>query len=95
MQLAIKSMVFPGLIFLMTIIGVSSNFFGNPSDGPTKILSTSHVMSVNIRVQLNTQKQLLLFLINTLSLSVLLLYLYLSILPIFSWYLLWLDYCIG
>jgi hypothetical protein len=83
-QLGVKCLVFPGLIFFMTIIGVASKRFGNEAEDPTKMLTSSHVMLVNLRVQLNTEEQILLFLINTLSLCVLLPFEYLSLLPIFS-----------
>lgn len=84
LTLGIECLVFPLTFFLITVVRVGSQRFGNPSDDPTKVVANSESMKVNLRVLSNTHEQIVLFSLNTLALSILLPYKYLSLLPIYS-----------
>lgn len=83
-KLGIECFVFPVTFFLVTIVRVGSQRFGNTSDNPVRVVANSESMEINLRVLSNTHEQVVLFVINTLALSVLLPYKYLSLLPIYS-----------
>lgn len=83
-KLGLECLVFPATFFLVTVVRVGSQRFGNPSDNPIKVVSNSESMEINLRVLSNTHEQLVIFAINILALSVLLPYEYLSLLPIYS-----------
>lgn len=83
-RLGLECLVLPAAFFLVTIVRVGSQRFGNPSDNPIRVVANSNSMEVNLRVLSNTHEQVVIFSLNTLALSVLLPYMYLSLLPIYS-----------
>jgi len=83
-KLGIECLILPATFFLITIVKVGSQRFGNPSENPIKVVANSKAMEVNLRVLSNTHEQIVLFAVNTLALSILLPYKYLSLLPIYS-----------
>lgn len=83
-KLAIMCLVFPAAFYLVTIVRIGSQRFGNPSDNPLLVVANSNAMAVNLRVLANTHEQVVLFALTTLALSVLLPFNYLSLLPIYS-----------
>ncbi len=83
-SLGIQCLVFPALFFLVTVVKVGSQRFGNPAEDPTKIVASSESMNIDLRVLSNTHEQLVIFSLNTLGLSITLPYIYLSLLPIYS-----------
>jgi len=83
-KLAIECLVFPALFFLILIIRIGSERFGNPAEDPTTVLASSHAMDVDLRVLANTHEQLIVFIVNTMALAVLLPFAYLKLLPIYS-----------
>jgi len=83
-ELGIECLVFPAIFFLVTILRIGSQRFGNPSEDPTKVLANSEGMEIDLRVLSNTHEQIMVFAINILALAVLLPYQYLSLLPIYS-----------
>lgn len=83
-RLGIECLVLPVAFFLITVVRVGSQRFGNPSDNPIKVVANSESMAVNLRVLSNTNEQLVIYALNTLALSTLLPYQYLSLLPIYS-----------
>ena len=46
-KLAIEVLVFPALFFLILIIHIGSEGFGNPAEDPTTVLASSHAMDVD------------------------------------------------
>lgn len=83
-KLALECLVFPALFFLVTVLKVGSQRFGNPSENPIKVVASSESMKVNLRVLSNTHEQIVIFTLNTLALSIFLPFQYLSLLPIYS-----------
>ena len=83
-KLGIKCLVFPALFFVVLIIRIGSQRFGNPAEDPTRVLASSHSMEVDLRVLANTHEQLSIFIINVMALSILLPFPYLTLLPIYS-----------
>ena len=82
--LAIKCLVFPVLIFFLTIVRVGSQRYGNPSENPVNCVADTEGMKIDLRVLSNTHEQLMVMAINTLALSIFLPFEYLSLLPIYS-----------
>lgn len=82
--LGVECLVFPAAFFLVTIVRVGSQRFGNPSENPLQVVANTETMKIDLRVLSNTQEQIILFVINSLALSILLPYQYLSLLPIYS-----------
>ncbi|WOT05825.1 MAPEG family protein [Shewanella youngdeokensis] len=83
-KLGFSCLVFPAAFFLITIIRVGAQRYGNPSENPVDVVASSNSMEIDLRVLSNTHEQLVIFTLNTLALSVLLPYTYLSLLPIYS-----------
>jgi len=83
-KLGIECLVFPAIFFLVVILRIGSQRFGNPSENPTKVVANSEGMEIDLRVLSNTHEQIMIFTINILALAVLLPYQYLSLLPIYS-----------
>jgi hypothetical protein len=65
-KLAFECLVFPALFFLVTVLKVGSQRFGNPSENPIKVVASSESMKVNLRVLSNTHEQIVIFTLNTL-----------------------------
>jgi len=82
--LALHCLVFPATFFLITVVRVGSQRFGNSSENPIKVMANSEAMQVDLRVLSNTHEQVVLFALTTLALSVLLPYQFLSLLPTYS-----------
>lgn len=83
-KLGVECLALPAAFFLVTVIKVGTQRFGNPSDNPIKVAVHSDSMEINLRVLSNTHEQVVIFALNTLLLSVLLPYMFLSLLPIYS-----------
>ena len=77
-------LVFPALMFLVVILRVGSQRFGNPAENPVEMVASTQGMKIDLRVLSNTHEQIVIFVINALSLSLLLPYQYLSLLPVYS-----------
>jgi len=84
LKLGIECAVFPGIFFLILIIRIGMQRYGNTAEDPTELLASSHAMEVDLRVLTNTHEQLLVFAINLSALSILLPFSYLTLLPIYS-----------
>ncbi len=84
LKIGVKSLVFPALFFLLMIIRIGTQRFGNPAEDPTRVLASSHAMQVDLRVLTNTHEQLILFMINAMALAILLPFTCLTLLPIYS-----------
>ena len=84
LELGIKCLIFPAVFFLVLVLRVGAQRFGNPSEDPTIVLAGTESMKVDLRVLSNTNEQIIIFTINTMSLAMLLPFKYLSILPIYS-----------
>jgi hypothetical protein len=74
----------PRNAFLIAVIRVGSQRYGNPSENPIKILANSEAIEVNLSVLSNTNEQLVIFALYALVLSAPLPYQYLSLLPIYA-----------
>lgn len=83
-KLAFECLVFPATFFLVVVVRLGSQRFGNPSDNPLKVVANSESMKINLRVLSNTHEQLVIFTSNIFALSIFLPALYLSLLPIYS-----------
>ena len=84
LKLGLECLIFPALFFLVVVLRVGSQRFGNPAENPVEMMASSEGMKIDLRVLSNTHEQIVLFVINALSLAVLLPYEYLSLLPIYS-----------
>lgn len=84
LYLGLECLVFPALMFLVVILRVGSQRFGNPAENPVEMVAGTQGMKIDLRVLSNTHEQIVIFVINALSLSVLLPYQYLSLLPVYS-----------
>jgi len=84
LKIGVKSLVFPALLFLLMIIRIGAQRFGNPAEDPTRVVASSHAMQVDLRVLANTHEQLILFMINAMALAVLLPFACLTLVPIYS-----------
>ena len=51
-KLSIECLVFPLIFFLVTMVRVGSQRFGDPSDDPTKVVANSESVAVRLRVYL-------------------------------------------
>lgn len=83
-KLAIECLIFPATFFVVTVVRIGSQRFGNSSEDPTRTVASSEAMAIDLRVLSNTHEQIVLFALNTLALAVLLPYDYLSLLPVYS-----------
>ena len=83
-QLAIQCLVFPAAFFVITVVRIGMQRFGNSSDDPTKTVANSQAMAIDLRVLSNTHEQIVLFALNTLCLAMLLPFAFLSLLPVYS-----------
>ena len=82
LKLAISCLVLPGLLFLIMILNVGRQRFGNKAENPVICVANNNAMQIDIRVLANTHEQLTVFMISTFALAVMLPFAYLNFVPI-------------